>query len=656
MALRLPGRWAVAGASMLALLIGLAFVFVRAPHPWGWEGIDQYRELAWSIARGEPYPSLERSWGYPLFLSFFYATFGDRQWIPLVVQVACNAALPYLTYILARRHLDARIAAVAAVLVGVLSFNTIYASTQAADALCTVAFVASIAAFDRGCGFGLRRWFIASGLLAGIALMLRPNLLLFPPFLALAAMVVRRREVTASRLAIYLVAAVLVWAPWPIRNYQLTGRFIPATTHGGIQLWYGSLQSGEYFENWFANPRAQHESPPFSYSVPDGMPVHIRVTTIRPAYQAENVALTYWTQHDTATRRLLPVGSDGRWFEFEVPPQADGTVLMFFTEATWTMPGAPPVRLTVPIAGKDDPKHHTISSDHVADLDLNRRLLDVFDVAAMADHVAFNDPMRDVRSLDLNSDGAITQADIDLAAGVLTSPWREMNTPRPGQVRAFRADAAHTTIEFADGSSLKMPRALRRTVDTVVTGSDQSAAANVLRSARTLRSLTLTSADVPLLANYSETLLFATEVNRYFARREPFWMDRYNALAAVNIAADPAAFAVASAKRLIRMFVVIGSSDNFRSAQFSARAIVFAVASALSGAYLLLFLAGAVALARSGRSVAWLLLPVIYIPATIFMMLPNMRYSVTAQPFVLMFVSASLVTLYDWLRGRRNRR
>ena len=34
--------WPAAGMS---LTIGLLFVFVRAPHPWGWEGMDQYREL-----------------------------------------------------------------------------------------------------------------------------------------------------------------------------------------------------------------------------------------------------------------------------------------------------------------------------------------------------------------------------------------------------------------------------------------------------------------------------------------------------------------------------------------------------------------------------------------------------------------------------------
>ena len=41
-------------AMLASLLAGLFFTFVWAPHPWGWQGIDQYHELAIRLARGEP--------------------------------------------------------------------------------------------------------------------------------------------------------------------------------------------------------------------------------------------------------------------------------------------------------------------------------------------------------------------------------------------------------------------------------------------------------------------------------------------------------------------------------------------------------------------------------------------------------------------------
>jgi hypothetical protein len=124
-----------------SLALGLVFVFVKAPHPWGWEGFDNYRALGLSLARGETYATLEVPWGYPAFLAVFYRIFGDRQWIPLLVQVALNSLLPLLVYAALRDRIGEREALVGALLVGVVSFTTVYASTQTSDSLAAFLFV-----------------------------------------------------------------------------------------------------------------------------------------------------------------------------------------------------------------------------------------------------------------------------------------------------------------------------------------------------------------------------------------------------------------------------------------------------------------------------------------------------------------------------------
>ena len=43
--------------------------------------------------------------------------------------------------------------------------------------------------------------------------------------------------------------------PWIVRNYRWTGLFIPASTHGGVQLWFGTLQTGPYQERGRNNCR-----------------------------------------------------------------------------------------------------------------------------------------------------------------------------------------------------------------------------------------------------------------------------------------------------------------------------------------------------------------------------------------------------------------
>src|SRR4030081_2634413 len=113
----------VHAACAASFAIALLFIFVRAPHPWGWEGFDHYHEIALELAAGRPFPTLEVPWGYAYFLAAFYRLFGDRVWIPLVAQVALNALMPLLVFAFARTWLDRPTAVLAALLTGLLSFN-----------------------------------------------------------------------------------------------------------------------------------------------------------------------------------------------------------------------------------------------------------------------------------------------------------------------------------------------------------------------------------------------------------------------------------------------------------------------------------------------------------------------------------------------------
>src|SRR5437867_4283295 len=170
----------VAAACAVSVALGLAFVFIRAPHPWGWQGFDHYDDLGRALARGERYPTLDRLWGYPLFLSVCYRAFGDRAWPMLVLQVLLNGVIPALVYASIRRQVNRRVAIIAALLNGACSFNTVYASTQSSDALCTVFTVAGVALIARAANGGGQLMGASGGLLFGCAAQLRPNMLLLP--------------------------------------------------------------------------------------------------------------------------------------------------------------------------------------------------------------------------------------------------------------------------------------------------------------------------------------------------------------------------------------------------------------------------------------------------------------------------------------------
>jgi 4-amino-4-deoxy-L-arabinose transferase-like glycosyltransferase len=200
-------RLAVWAACAASLIIGLFFVFVWAPHPWGWVGFDQYYDLARWLAHGEPFPTFDVPWGYAYFLSIFYRLFGERLWIPLLAQVLLNATMPALAYAVAVRLFDERVALLTAALVGVLSFNTVYASTQSSDSVCNVLFMAGVLTLIRA--RDRQRWslFALSGLIFGVTPQFRPNLILIPLLLAAFLVWTSGTKARAVRQAILLVAA-----------------------------------------------------------------------------------------------------------------------------------------------------------------------------------------------------------------------------------------------------------------------------------------------------------------------------------------------------------------------------------------------------------------------------------------------------------------
>jgi len=63
----------------------------------------------------------------------------------------------------------------------------------------------------------------------------------------------------------------------------------------------------------------------------------------------------------------------------------------------------------------------------------------------------------------------------------------------------------------------------------------------------------------------------------------------------------------------------------------------------LSAVYLLLFASGVIVAWRRRRVLLVFLVPIVYVPLTIAFVLTNMRYTVTVQPLMFVFVSVALL-------------
>ena len=624
----------------ISLALGLFFLFVWAPHPWGWEGFDHYHELALTLAAGQPFPTMEVPWGYAYFLAAFYRAFGDHPWIPLLVQVTLNAAMPLLVFTLARTWWPPSTAALAALLTGIFSFNTIYASTQSSDAVCTVLFITAIVTFVRARRTDSSAAFALAGVLTGVATQFRPNLILIPAALAGFALLERMTLRRVLQAAALLLCAGLTLTPWVVRNYRLTHTMLPTSVHGGVQLWYGTLQVGPYLHSRAYNPRSVFEAPVFAYTSLEDMPIVVEGGLTCDGPQPADVALLYWTDHDSIPRRLQPTRAEARRYTFEIPAQGHDAVVYYYFAVSTT--GAEAVVQPTPPDGARFPLVYFVSRDHLGDLDVHGDLLDVFDVVRLARHTAWGEP--------------VPFANTIRAAGIANAPDAAALLMRP----LLRQDARHISASFdyddtairatfADGSTIAIPRAWHGSItELTITG---SVATTLMSTTRSLPALAEPYVKESPSAQCNRFI--DVRLNQVFYRSEPHMMRRYSTLAFDNVRREPGAFLLASMYRAVRLFVIEGTSDRLTAHQFAGSRGIYAAAMIVSFTYAALFVLGvAIALRRQGIAIALPLLLIAYVPATLAPVLTNMRYTVTVQPLMFMFTAVALAGLLEWVRGR----
>ena len=240
-------------AYALLLLIGLSFrlfIALRLPNDEPDDG-RLYAQLArnmleqhvYSIENQAPYnPTLIRLPGYPLFLASIYAVFGHGNNTAVrVTQAAIDTATCVFIALVAlewavdeeRRH---RAAIVALGLAAVCPFTAIYVATILTEVMTNFLAVGMTLAATLAFKASTRRravvWWVVSGLLAGLAVLFRPDSGLFAAAIGCTLMIsalrswARLRQATVYA-AIFSIAFCLVLAPWTIRNRRLFHVFQP---------------------------------------------------------------------------------------------------------------------------------------------------------------------------------------------------------------------------------------------------------------------------------------------------------------------------------------------------------------------------------------------------------------------------------------------
>lgn len=200
--------------------------------------------------------------GYPGFLVGLYAVFGSSLLTAKFANVVLVGLGDVLTWVVVRRYVGVRPAALALVLVAAWPGRSLHVDVISYDDLVVVLMLAAIALIpsirpgsQSGSGRALH-WALwcAAGLALGLACLVRSTVGILPA-LVFGWLLLRGCGPgrALARTAVMGTAMLLVMTPWAIRNYRLFDAFVPLGTNGGVNFytsWAPGSDGGYYKPAW----------------------------------------------------------------------------------------------------------------------------------------------------------------------------------------------------------------------------------------------------------------------------------------------------------------------------------------------------------------------------------------------------------------------
>jgi len=245
-----PWSW-LATAAIVGLVVRLVFSFAYWTHQPLTRDELEYLSLARSLAAGHGFVYDEamltgsfvpfgRAPGYPAFLAAIGAGGDVVTEVPATVKIAqsvVGAIGVVLVGVIACRLGGPRAGRAASAIAAVYPPLVWVAARVFSESLFWPAGLAIAWVFDRALerDNGTRDMAVA-GVLTGLAVLVRPALIIF---VALAAvwLLMRRRPALA---AVLVVGSLAVIGPWTARNYLVHHRLVLVASDGGITFWTGN--------------------------------------------------------------------------------------------------------------------------------------------------------------------------------------------------------------------------------------------------------------------------------------------------------------------------------------------------------------------------------------------------------------------------------
>ncbi len=212
----------------------------------------------WTVPEGRNDPKITttpyyRPPGYPCLLAGIYFFTGGSYLAPRAFNMLLGLFSIVLMYLFGRAVYHRWVGmAAAALMAGYWGF--IYYEGEVNDPAMFVILVPCLLWSLRFWATSFKfRWALTAGLLTGVYAVMRPNILLFGPFMAAWMLHAAWRAGSLRRVPggwIGLFAAFLIIAPVTVRNYAVSGEFVPVSTYFGENFLIGNGEDSDGVTSW----------------------------------------------------------------------------------------------------------------------------------------------------------------------------------------------------------------------------------------------------------------------------------------------------------------------------------------------------------------------------------------------------------------------
>jgi tetratricopeptide (TPR) repeat protein len=204
----------------------------------------------WTVPAGVNDPEITstphgRPPGYPWFLSAIYLLFGVNDYAPRIVQMSLGVLNALLLYLLGKRIFGNAVGLTAGLLMATYWAFPYFEGILTYPSLAVFLILCLLLTLERWRLTPSMSKVITAGALLGCFALLRPNVLLFAPVLALwmGCLLFRmhaRWKTTFLSLLLLALSCTIVLIPAFVRNYLVARDFVFISAYGGINLYVGN--------------------------------------------------------------------------------------------------------------------------------------------------------------------------------------------------------------------------------------------------------------------------------------------------------------------------------------------------------------------------------------------------------------------------------